>query len=236
MNRLSNEIDRIKVGTDQMKTIIQHFAEQRKDPVSNSAPLLYQRDVLIKQLEAGFRRRDKAEVLKVFDSHAETMEADGPSRVSRDKLHAILMELGVVVDEQEAVQLFDEFDTDSNGLDLKDFKSILQRPNRLYEWAKALPLCEILADSIPRKSGVDPLRVVSSLSAEERDIVCETVRSGLDRLLKEWSEQLKDAFKVTDHRKDSGIGSKFNVVAVSCGDIDDFHAGVEERIGENSNI
>jgi hypothetical protein len=234
MDRLSNEIDRIKVGTDQLRKIIQHFPEQRMDSASKSSPLLDQRDALNQQLASGFRRRDKAEVLKVFNAFAETTEAVGPSRVSRDKIHAALMELGVVVDGQEAVQILKEIDTDHDGLDLKGFESLLQRPNRLYELAKTLPLCDILADSIPRKSGVDPLRVVSSLTAAERDIVCDTVRSGLDKLLKEWSEQLKDAFKVTDHRRDSGVGSKFNIVAVSCGDIDDFHAGVEERIGENS--
>ncbi len=42
---------------------------------------------------------------------------------------------------------------------------------------------------------------------------------------------MKIAFDVNDRRDKSDGGSKFNIVPLSCGNVEDFHAGVEGRIG-----
>ena len=142
--------------------------------------------------------------------------------------------LGLDVDERRAKELFDEFDTDSSdGLRFLELQQLLQKPSRLHEWAKGLPLHELLADAIPRKPGSDPLRVVAGLTDVERLAVCETVRTGLERMLKESSEILKEAFCVSDKRNSSIDVSKFNIVPASCGNVNDFYAGLEGRIGEN---
>jgi hypothetical protein len=136
------------------------------------------------------------------------------------------------MDQKEADLLFDEFDTDnSDGLDLDEFQRLLQKSTQLNEWAKTLNLHELLTDAIPRKPGQDPLRVVSTLTAEERLDICRAVQKGLERLLKESAESLKAAFDMNDKRDKGDGGSKFNLVPVSCGNVEDFHAGVEGRIG-----
>jgi hypothetical protein len=215
---------------------IEQTTQKIDDFKPRSDPPVAECDALIKQVVAGFRRRNKVEVAMVFDSYSERLDGDGSAILSREKLFPVLKELGVAIDEKEATQIFDEVDTDRTGLDFKELLSLLQRPSRLHEWARALPLHDLLADSIPHKPGVDPLRVVSRLTSEEIHKVCEAVSRGLERLLKEETESLKMAFFVTDHRKGNDIGSKFNIDPVICGNIDDFHFGVEGRIGESPNV
>ncbi len=74
---------------------------------------------------------------------------------------------------------------------------------------------------------------MSGLTDGERLAVCEAVCKGLERMLKESSALLQNAFSVSDHRKEAIDGSKFNIVPVSCGTVNDFHAGVEGRIGKS---
>jgi hypothetical protein len=182
------------------------------------------------QVDLGFQRRDASHVKNAFDKHCDLHSAS----ISDSRLHSVLIELGLDIDQQRATELFDEFDTDSSeGLSFLELQQLLHKPSRLHEWAKGLPLHELLADAIPRKPGTDPLRVVSRLTDGERVAVCEAVRNGLERMLKESSELLEKAFSVSDQRKNAIDGSKFNIVPVSCGNVNDFHAGVEGRIGKN---
>lgn len=140
--------------------------------------------------------------------------------------------MDIEVDEKEADLLFDEFDTDnSDGLDLSEFQSLVRKSNQLNEWAKTLNLSELLADAIPRFPGRHPLRIISTLTDEEQSCICLAVQNGLKRLLKESSESLKASFDLNDERTNSDGGSKFNIVALSCGNVEDFHKGIEGRIG-----
>jgi hypothetical protein len=182
------------------------------------------------QVDLGFKRRDASFVQIVFDKHHDRQSGS----ISKSSLHSVLKELGLDIDQQRANELFDEFDSDnSDGLSLQELQQLLQKASRLHEWAKGLPLHALLADAIPRKPGIDSLRVVCGLTDSERLAVCEAVRSGLERMLKESSELLQKAFCVSDERKEAIDGSKFNIVPVSCGSVNDFHAGVEGRIGKN---
>ena len=182
------------------------------------------------QVDLGFKRRDAAYVKIAFDKHRDRHSAS----ISKSGLYSVLTELGLDIDQESANDLFDEFDTDSSeGLSLVELHQLLHKPSRLHEWAKGLPLHALLADAIPRKPGTDQLRVVSGLTDGEMLAVCEAVRHGLETMLKESADILRQAFAVSDQRKDAIDGSKFNIVPVSCGTVNDFHAGVEGRIGKN---
>jgi hypothetical protein len=109
--------------------------------------------------------------------------------------------------------------------------SLLKKPNRLEEWARSLPLSEIIADAFPAKPGQDPLRVASELSDFEVSVVCSVFCYGFKKKLMKSLKSLKNAFEVTDNRDVTDGGSKFNVLPLSCGDISAFHDGVEARIG-----
>jgi hypothetical protein len=191
---------------------------------------------LAQQVKTGFKRRNKEIVQEVFARlSSKQSSSETSSYLPKSQLLPLFRELGVNISAREAEELFDEFDTgNSQGLDLQELLLLLQKPSRLHEWAMSLPLHQLLADAIPRKPGIDPLRVVSKLTAEERSAVCDMVRMGLERMLEESSELLCKAFLKSDQRsKESFVdSSKFNLQSFSCGSIDDFHNGVEARIGE----
>jgi hypothetical protein len=153
----------------------------------------------------------------------------------RCNLRAALNDLDLEVTEEEASDLYLEFDTDkADGLDVNEFALLVKRPRRLDEWARSLPLAEVVADSLPRKLGVDPLRVLSNMTSDDLAASLEALQQGLQRMLKQAHAELKEAFKASDARQHLGAGdggSKFSVIAMSCGTISDFHAGVEARIG-----
>ena len=196
-------------------------------------------DELHEQVTAGLRRRDKDFVKEIFNKHCSKHENAVPRRglILKTSIYTIHKELNVNVNEKEAEALYDEFDTDSSeGLDLQELQLLLQKPSRLHEWTKGLPLHELLADAVPRRQGLDPLRVVSGLTDEDISAVCEAVRNGLERMLKESSEFLKKAFHASDTRKDATDGSKFSIFPVSCGTIDDIYSGVEGRTGEDNQL
>jgi hypothetical protein len=197
---------------------------------------------LHEQVRLGFERRNRDVVNEIFERYSTTPlgkekqhGSKHSSYLSKSQLFPLLKELGVNITEIESEELFDEFDyCDNQGLNLQELQLLLQKPCRLHEWAMGLPLYELLADAMPRKPGMDPLRVVSTLTSEEIVAVCEVVRNGLARMLKESSELLFKAFLISDKRSKESFsdGSKFSLQSMSCGNIDDFHKGIEARIGE----
>jgi hypothetical protein len=184
--------------------------------------------VLRDQIHRGFLRRDPLYVKTIFDEHCEKNSAS----MSKSKIFFALKKLGIDIDSKRATELFDEFDCDfSRGMDLEEFKILLQRSNRLNQWAEGLLLHDLLTDSIPRKAEQDPMRLVSELTVDEIALTCRAFQDGLIGLLSEACASLKQAFIVSDARKaQSTEGSKFNL-GMNCGNIDEFHQGVEERIG-----
>ena len=58
----------------------------------------------------------------------------------------------------------------------------------------------------------------------------QAAKAGLARLFQGALAELSQAFRVTEARKKEDGGSKFNVIALSCGKITDFHAGIEETL------
>lgn len=201
------------------------------------------------QIKIGFERRDGSLVQSIFSSYSvldKTIPVDSELRgnadkctriLSSEKICAALVALGIHTDAQGAEVLFQEFDTDnSSGLSLEEFQQLVRKPQPLVEWAKTQDLPEMLADAIPRKEGVDALRVVSDLTEDEIENVLGALLEGLGTVLRKSVKALKHAFAVSDSRSkslssDISTGSKFDVIALSCGNIDDFHAGLAGRIG-----
>ena len=196
-------------------------------------------NVLREQVATGLKRRDKNFVKELFEKYcfknlSNHEGSKSAAYIRRDKIYALLQDSSLNVTESEAEELFDEYDANnSDGLDLSELQLLLQKPSQLSEWAKSLCLHELLADAMPREAEIDPLRMVSALTPAVRRAVCEAVCDGLEVILMESSEILAKAFCLTDERKKKNFidGSKFNILPVSCGKIDDFHAGVEGRIG-----
>ena len=152
----------------------------------------------------------------------------------RDKLETVLATLGVSLDEKEAHDLSLEFDSTReciNGVYLDELERLLRRPTRLEEWIGSLPVSQVIADAFPQKRGSDQLRSSIDLSSEESSAFFEALRVSIERVLRAALADLKEAFRVTDSRGRADGGCKFSIATLSCGQISDFHAGIEARIG-----
>ncbi len=82
------------------------------------------------------------------------------------------------------------------------------------------------------------LRVVSSLSTDEVDVLVEILKSAFKTIILDQVETLNQSFKALDSKLntlDPSSASKFNTFKASCGLIKDYHHGLSGRIGEVKN-
>jgi hypothetical protein len=183
------------------------------------------------QVETGYRRRDNEKVKHVFDKWCDQRGNHGI--ILNDKLPKALNDLGIQVHPTELDDFLLEFDfTNKIGLDVQDFFSVLSKPSISEEWVKTLPVCEIIADAIPKVPGIRPLKVISELSEEQISVLCQAVLHGLQKILWISSRKLHDAFTAMESKAKADGEGKFSLVPMTCGTIKDFHAGIEGRIGE----
>ena len=188
-----------------------------------------------KRIRVGMQRRDESYLKEMFARKC-VKEGGAEPFISRGILCEVLQEVGIEVSVKETEVLFDEFDTDNNnGLDETEFMALISKPTALDEWARSLPLCELLADSIPREVGVHPLRTLSCLEAETIQVACECFSRALQKILIQRQADLRCAFQASDSNTTGDVGdSKFSIVPVSCGNVYDYHRGLQERIGKSA--
>ncbi len=115
------------------------------------------------------------------------------------------MDLDLEVTDKEAESLYDEFDTDNiEGLDLNEFILLVKWQPRLE--AHSLPLAEVVADSLPRKLRLDPLRMLSQMTSDDLSASLEALHLGFQRMLQQAHADLKEAFMANDARQQMGAG------------------------------
>ena len=137
-------------------------------------------------------------------------------------------------------QLFAEVDIDQDGgLDLDEFVRAVRHPSELETWCATLPLAKLLACCLDSEGGgdesPDPVRSrVSTLSPEDIDKVAGEFHRGLKRLLEERARELERCYAELDRKAAEaadGSNSKFTF-EFSAGSPKDFHAGLNDRVGE----
>lgn len=133
--------------------------------------------------------------------------------------------------------IFKSLDRNGDGtLDLDEFTRAVQTPFPVEEWARALPLPQLLVDSLPRREGCDRLRAVGHLTDGEITAVVAGFAHGLRRILKEHVSQLQESFGKMDKAAEqpehpSACKFRVDIPKLRCGRIDDYHKGVLARIG-----
>jgi hypothetical protein len=192
-------------------------------------------------VNVGFKRRRGSFVKDIFYRYSETSSIAGHPKaiIPKTRLRRVLNELDILLlDEKDVDELFHEYnfqEVNRHEIDLDEFLLLAERPRVVDEWARSLPLADVLADAIPRMPGLDPLHVVSRLSTDEIAVICQAMLPGIERILAEAVSALKAQFQPS---KDINWGteSKFNLIPISCGKIADFHKGVQGRIGTPARI
>ena len=201
-------------------------------------------EVIGEQIQRGFSRRSEKEIKRVFDKYADGDPQEPESlHVPKNKMMTALQEFDISYQdksEQDVAQiseLFDQLDLDRNGkLDYSEFRSAVQSNKTVLEdWAKSLPLDQLLADSIPRSVGHDPLEIVRRLTDHDIELVAEGFAGGLKQMLREFMVHLNEALDKVSERNACSFEQKFvaDVPRMLCGNIDDFHKGLVARIGNS---
>ena len=175
---------------------------------------------------------DEQEISRVYNEHA----VPGTYRcIPFDKLGLALEALGVDITNDQHAHHTRTVELNFNGrITYNALKYIARLPSPAEVWAKALPLSKLLADALPKVSGCDHLRVISSLSTQEVNYVAEEVCSALKVLLKKHVDELNISFQSMDTQvlsDDAQTDSKFVVTKMTAGSIKNFHEGLEGRIG-----
>ena len=187
--------------------------------------------VLLKQVDCGFKRRNKDECMKVFTAY----KSDS-GLLSKHKMKDAMQELGVRATSLDIDEIFRFMDTSGDGLlSADEFIHGCQRPFFLEQWSDKIPLTKLLSDVIPSCSSEDdPLRTVSQLAPKDIDVVGDAFLVGFKRMLQEEVQKLKTCYESVDRKKaiQKEKGGKFDVITMSCGGIHDFHSGLAGRVGQ----
>ena len=135
---------------------------------------------------------DEQEVVRVFQEHA---VAGRFLYIPIDKLKPALLTLGLVATKDQLTHFERTVQLNFNGrIKYNAFKHIVKSPSPAEVWAETLPLARLLANALPKHSGCDHLRVVSSLTPAEVDVIAEEVGEALKSLLKEHVGILRTSF------------------------------------------
>ena len=83
--------------------------------------------------------------------------------------------------------------------------------------------------------GKDNLSALISLKDEHLKLVASGFAYGLEKMLKEERDRLREAFKIMEEAPENKMAGKFEVQDLSemkCGKIEHFHDGLAARIGK----
>jgi hypothetical protein len=187
------------------------------------------------RIEAGLRDRRRnlrhaAELIQQVFSNFCTDKQTIPSCKFREALQA----MGICVDVDEAEEFLRSKGGDVASVDAAEFQQAVGRQWAVEVWAKSLPLAEMLADALPSCTGCPRLRAVSDLHEKEIVAIADGYRDGLIQILVEHVAMLKNAYLAMAEyatKSRTGCAKKFEVSSMSSGKIEDFHDGLQKRIG-----
>ena len=134
--------------------------------------------------------------------------------------------------------LFQSLDLNGNGfLDFQEFRRCLNYDGELEQWAATLPLAPLLACCIPidgRRQG-SHIRELCELKDADIEMAMRAFADGARRVVAARLAELRAGFEELGRRaaaQTSGTSAKFETCEMACGSIDDFHRGIQERIGD----
>lgn len=164
------------------------------------------------------------------------MSKSAERHLTHDSLPLFLRDVGIRIPVSK--DMFQVLDTNDDGvLSWEEVQKLLEWPTPMKRWAASLPLAELLADAILVENHEDPVEEISNLDDAQVSTICECLLQGLHRILKENVALLRKGLsaqsaKAQSQMEGEGAGVKFQVVKqMSAGSVDDFHGGLEGRIG-----
>ncbi len=185
------------------------------------------------QVDHFFKKQNDAWIRAVFDKHMDPKTKLLPP----NRFVSALRELDTQIDGSEEIEtLFHSLDLNGDGaLAFPEFRRCLEFRSPLDQWAATLPLAPLLASCLPIACRGDAARALCCLSAASLTAALSAYADGVRRLVEAKLEELRLGYEELDLRaaeQASGIGDKFRMSDMACGSIEDFHKGMQDRIGE----
>ena len=174
----------------------------------------------------------------VFDRHVDPVT----KLLSANKLQGALSEFGVQLTASEACELMIAMDTDGNGaLDFQEFtKALSQPPTQVEQFVDTLPLTGMLAACLSDPGADDPLKALCNIAPDSSNLISriDAFALSLRKVLQSELVKLQHMVVAMEAEKDSwagNAGSKFaaGMVGMNAGTADEFHRGIQERLGEH---
>ncbi len=192
------------------------------------------------RIDAGLDERHcgfghKSELIEKIFLETSVPDGHGEQKMPWNQFLPALKRLSISIDEGEAQEFLRTKGGARDFVELDEFRRAAAKRWDVDVWAQSLPLASMLADALPQCTGCNRLRAVCSLTAEEIRAICDGYREGLQRMLTQHVEYLRTAYEGLDKfavMPRNGVAQKFELSAMSCGNIEDFHAGLQKRIGE----
>jgi hypothetical protein len=183
--------------------------------------------------EKFFKRLDESHVRTVFKNHS----GDGDI-LRKESLEPALTELGICVNANGLDHLYQLLDLNHDGtLEFEEFQRALACSSEIEQWAESLPLAGLLACCLPPIGGGDgnATRELCEVTPEELSAALDAFATGARRLVTERLKDLKAGFDELDRRarvqECALVGGKFSSPGLEWGTIEDFHKGIQGRIG-----
>jgi hypothetical protein len=118
--------------------------------------------------------------------------------------------------------------------------SMAANSSALEQWAKSLPLAQLLSAAIngldSKKALKDQLSAASTLSYDEIKTISQVFVTQLEDLIKTNVQKLHAVYNENNQQQENNTGKKFQVNKLCGGTTKDFFAGLESRLGESCGI
>ena len=188
------------------------------------------------QVDFGLKRRSKEYIQYVFSNHCEPAVSGKENSILKKNFSKALQDLEIKLNDQETEELFKCVDVDrNNSLSYSEFEKVVFQPSDLERWALSIPFHYVVADAVSciEREGAHKLEKASNLTESDIVVVCNGIVDGMKKLITGKVFELKQAFdRMRASQAENQAGSKYLVISsMSCGGPEDFHKGLEGRIG-----
>jgi hypothetical protein len=186
-------------------------------------------------VDFGFKRRSQEYIQNIFSKHSQAAESTRESLISKKNFLNALQDLKIKLDDQELEELFKRVDVDeSESLSLSEFENIVSQLSDLERWALSIPVHYLLADAVSciDREGAHAMEKASNLTEQDVSVICNGITDGLRKIVGSKVFELKQAYDAMRASQSEQVaGAKFTVGTMSSGGPEDFHKGLEGRIG-----
>jgi hypothetical protein len=206
-------------------------------------------DESLMSIARGFLRRNKKYLTKVFEKHS-VQANTGDTGLRKESLRAALKDAqfpsvssALAISDED---LFRQIDVDASGhVSFDEFCQFVLQRGSVENWMNSEHFVQILSESVvplleasvksERNINVaaqdDLMRELATLPPTQFQRALDVAAIGLNMQFESSQQSLNITLKALTEQTERLSQSKFEVTKLACGSIDDFHKGLEARIG-----